>query len=128
MRSEGTRLCSHWARLSVFFLMIRRPPRSTLFPYTTLFRSTVTGRGAALARRERVGVHAEAHRAAGLAPLEPGGAENLVEPFRLGRALHGLRAGHDHRVHGAADPVAAHDPGRRAEVFEPRVGAGADED
>src|SRR5258707_10356975 len=23
-----------------FFLMIRRPPRSTLFPYTTLFRST----------------------------------------------------------------------------------------
>src|SRR2546422_10065642 len=29
------------ARLSLFFffLMIRRPPRSTLFPYTTLFRS-----------------------------------------------------------------------------------------
>src|SRR3989475_7021523 len=25
--------------LSIFFLMIRRPPRSTLFPYTTLFRS-----------------------------------------------------------------------------------------
>src|SRR2546427_637290 len=25
--------------LPVFFLMIRRPPRSTLFPYTTLFRS-----------------------------------------------------------------------------------------
>src|SRR2546425_12668031 len=30
-----------------FFLMIRRPPRSTLFPYTTLFRST--GIGGALA-------------------------------------------------------------------------------
>src|SRR5438309_9212910 len=27
------------AVLSFFFLMIRRPPRSTLFPYTTLFRS-----------------------------------------------------------------------------------------
>src|SRR6201994_4878809 len=27
------------ASRSVFFLMIRRPPRSTLFPYTTLFRS-----------------------------------------------------------------------------------------
>src|SRR5438034_6523114 len=27
------------AFFSVFFLMIRRPPRSTLFPYTTLFRS-----------------------------------------------------------------------------------------
>src|SRR5215471_19886753 len=30
-----------------FFLMIRRPPRSTLFPYTTLFRPVpVGGRGA----------------------------------------------------------------------------------
>src|SRR2546430_1290859 len=26
---------------SLFFLMIRRPPRSTLFPYTTLFRSSL---------------------------------------------------------------------------------------
>src|SRR2546423_1180093 len=26
-----------------FFLMIRRPPRSTLFPYTTLFRSMAVG-------------------------------------------------------------------------------------
>src|SRR3972149_8277665 len=30
------------SRLVFFFLMIRRPPRSTLFPYTTLFRSTRT--------------------------------------------------------------------------------------
>src|SRR6266705_5199548 len=29
----------------VFFLMIRRPPRSTLFPYTTLFRSPWRRRG-----------------------------------------------------------------------------------
>src|SRR6516162_932470 len=29
---------------SFFFLMIRRPPRSTLFPYTTLFRSRRHGR------------------------------------------------------------------------------------
>src|SRR5450830_929472 len=29
--------------LLFFFLMIRRPPRSTLFPYTTLFRSTRSG-------------------------------------------------------------------------------------
>src|SRR3712207_9392194 len=29
----------HICCLSFFFLMIRRPPRSTLFPYTTLFRS-----------------------------------------------------------------------------------------
>src|SRR3712207_8419986 len=29
-------------KLVFFFLMIRRPPRSTLFPYTTLFRSHVS--------------------------------------------------------------------------------------
>src|SRR5258708_18422799 len=28
-------------RALLFFLMIRRPPRSTLFPYTTLFRSLI---------------------------------------------------------------------------------------
>src|SRR2546429_9894454 len=37
---------------SFFFLMIRRPPRSTLFPYTTLFRTALyerlTARGARL--------------------------------------------------------------------------------
>src|SRR3990167_6976911 len=31
-------------RCPLFFLMIRRPPRSTLFPYTTLFRSGAWGR------------------------------------------------------------------------------------
>src|ERR1043166_6727476 len=30
------------AQVDFFFLMIRRPPRSTLFPYTTLFRSPGT--------------------------------------------------------------------------------------
>src|SRR3712207_7203463 len=30
---------SYHGRRIFFFLMIRRPPRSTLFPYTTLFRS-----------------------------------------------------------------------------------------
>src|SRR5258708_29294373 len=29
--------------LLFFFLMLRRPPRSTLFPYTTLFRSLAVG-------------------------------------------------------------------------------------
>src|ERR1044071_8077395 len=31
--------------MAAFFLMIRRPPRSTLFPYTTLFRSLQRGEG-----------------------------------------------------------------------------------
>src|SRR6266436_7364902 len=45
--------------ISFFFLMIRRPPRSTLFPYTTLFRSGArhasapAGRGDPRRRRRR---------------------------------------------------------------------------
>src|SRR5688572_33383070 len=38
----------------IFFLMIRRPPRSTLFPYTTLFRSVLAG--------SRTLVEAELHK------------------------------------------------------------------
>src|SRR6266576_6368888 len=37
-----------------FFLMIRRPPRSTLFPYTTLFRPAGAHRGASHDSRRRV--------------------------------------------------------------------------
>src|SRR5437773_9065472 len=33
--------CTH-QYIIIFFLMFRRPPRSTLFPYTTLFRSNET--------------------------------------------------------------------------------------
>src|SRR3712207_7044770 len=40
---------------SFFFLMIRRPPRSTLFPYTTLFRSDVPERGRHRAARRQSG-------------------------------------------------------------------------
>src|SRR5256885_10835269 len=38
-----------------FFLMIRRPPRSTLFPYTTLFRSVSDTVGTSGRRAERWG-------------------------------------------------------------------------
>src|SRR2546426_5960236 len=47
----------NWERVNpdgyflVFFLMIRRPPRSTLFPYTTLFRSSGRRHGSPRARR-----------------------------------------------------------------------------
>src|SRR5215217_9267314 len=43
-----------------FFLMIRRPPRSTLFPYTTLFRSRRLRPRAGSSR----GPHRSRHRAA----------------------------------------------------------------
>src|SRR5258708_25914176 len=55
-----------------FFLMIRRPPRSTLFPYTTLFRSDRKGdhRGAGRADRGREPArrrqHVLLHAAAGV--------------------------------------------------------------
>src|SRR3989440_8381936 len=44
LRRDGTTQCRGPVQTGlrgvfVFFLMIRRPPRSTLFPYTTLFRS-----------------------------------------------------------------------------------------
>src|SRR3712207_8305435 len=60
---------------SVFFLMIRRPPRSTLFPYTTLFRSAGAavgghgaGRGAAAGRPGGAGVRGEPRRPGGRRP------------------------------------------------------------
>src|SRR5258708_22003043 len=37
--SLPTSVLAYMSLLVCFFLMIRRPPRSTLFPYTTLFRS-----------------------------------------------------------------------------------------
>src|SRR6266403_3097679 len=54
--------------LIFFFLMIRRPPRSTLFPYTTLFRSTEGGvKVLADAKTDRiVGLHILGPRASDL--------------------------------------------------------------
>src|SRR5256885_8027457 len=40
----------HHMSILFFFLMIRRPPRSTLFPYTTLFRSVADRVDVRLAR------------------------------------------------------------------------------
>src|SRR3712207_8786607 len=59
----------------LFFLMIRRPPRSTLFPYTTLFRSDPRARLGV--RGVRPGAHAagaaghaRGHRLADRLPLD----------------------------------------------------------
>src|SRR3712207_8094945 len=54
-----------YCQQSCFFLMIRRPPRSTLFPYTTLFRSrrvrrevqTEVGDGPGQVEVEHTGLH-----------------------------------------------------------------------
>src|SRR5215204_5609331 len=62
---------SAWSlsRVLVFFLMIRRPPRSTLFPYTTLFRSHPRRRAAA---RQASTVTSARKRAQGMARRPPG--------------------------------------------------------
>src|SRR5438093_13397316 len=54
-------LCSQSCDILIylfFFLMIRRPPRSTLFPYTTLFRSPEMARAPARAVPRAHGVGA----------------------------------------------------------------------
>src|SRR5256885_11783115 len=68
-----------------FFLMIRRPPRSTLFPYTTLFRSPrrPTRRGA---RSRRASGDAPSP---GRAPLRP---DARTTPRRRGRGARSRRA------------------------------------
>src|SRR5579875_937290 len=51
LKGADRRMVGDRAHRGVFFLMIRRPPRSTLFPYTTLFRSRL------IAHRVHVGRH-----------------------------------------------------------------------
>src|SRR2546428_4321191 len=56
--------------------MIRRPPRSTLFPYTTLFRSVVGGAGRAAERtiHRQVAHELRVTESAALAQIDPSSA------------------------------------------------------
>src|SRR5215204_7419105 len=58
-----------------FFLMIRRPPRSTLFPYTTLFRPRRQAR--------TVGLHRRAVAQAPVLPRQPASAGRDRKSTRL---------------------------------------------
>ena len=75
--------------------------------------------------RQLVGVHGQAHRAARLPPVEPGGGEHPVEPLGLGLALHRERAGHDERAHAVLHLAALGHRGRGPQVLDARVGAAA---
>src|SRR2546429_2537572 len=112
--------------LFFFFLMIRRPPRSTLFPYTTLFRSRrsedVAGEtlepGAVVGRNGDVGVEIEALEV-GLARSprgDPGGvglAADLDDPGA------GPRPERNAPLHGSAA-----DAGQRGEFLGERIHVG----
>src|SRR3712207_9180213 len=73
--------------LTFFFLMIRRPPRSTLFPYTTLFRSEIATlqqetsslRGAVLLLFHDLGNDARTHGLAAFTDGKPRSEEHTSE-------------------------------------------------
>src|SRR5216684_2916808 len=71
--------------------------RAAVFALAAL-EIAIAGAGAALMRRQDVGVHADAHAAAGVAPLEAGSAENLVEPFFFSLRFDSARAGNNQRL------------------------------
>src|SRR6266705_7157441 len=98
--------------LPLFFLMIRPPPRSTLFPYTTLFRSRPHAAPAARhPARHRRGRHGTRRQP------RPGGRERSAPgPGRPGRGRPGLRPSRAARARGCGHrerkPVASLWPSR----------------
>src|SRR6266481_1271541 len=101
--------------------------RAAVFALATL-EIAIAGAGAALVRRQDVGVHADAHAAAGVAPLESGGAENFVEAFLFGLRFDTARAGNNQRLLDVFRHVLAFDKMRGGpEIIEARIGARADE-
>src|SRR6185369_9869831 len=80
------------------------------------FEVAVAGAGAALAGFELVGVHGQAHAAAGFSPFEAGFLEDAVEALSFGFAFHLAAAGDDHGIDGAGDFVTLDDGGGGAEV------------
>src|SRR5438046_3250682 len=91
-------LCFSYSRLHFtvllffFFLMIRRPPRSTLFPYTTLFRAS---RGQAMLKMKPAILQIPAPGPAGFLDLEPPEAdEGFLHQVLLQRRVRGQSA-HD---------------------------------
>mmetsp|Transcript_5266 Transcript_5266/g.10699 ORF Transcript_5266/g.10699 Transcript_5266/m.10699 type:complete len:671 (-) Transcript_5266:225-2237(-) len=92
------------------------------------FEVSVGGGGASFQRLEFVGVHGEAHGAAGFAEVEAGVGEYFVEAFVLGLFFDEAGAGDDHGVDSGGDFAAHGESGHFADVFDAAVGAGADED
>ena len=88
----------------------------------------VRRRGAALPLGELVGVHAQAHRAAGEAPFGAEVLEDPVEALGFGLETHLGGAGNDHEAHGTGLLPAAHHLGGGPEILDAGVRARAEED
>src|SRR3989441_3892111 len=100
--------------LFFFFLMIRRPPRSTLFPYTTLFRSILLRNDVAIRRHE--GLPLEVVPVFGTVPETVAVEEHGVRYLAAPRAGQKTGAFLDQRENRAL--VAAHaGPGRALDLF-----------
>src|SRR2546430_9117814 len=80
-----------YLQMNIFFLMIRRPPRSTLFPYTTLFRSEIGRVGGA--KEPAVDLKAMAENSAPGPVVRTVGAAPLVA-LRLDRKSTRLNSSH----------------------------------
>jgi hypothetical protein len=94
------------------------------------FEVAVAGGGAALAGLQAVGIHGQAHGAAGFAPFKACGLEDLVQAFALGLFLDQARAGYHHGQLDVFGHLAAQlldHGGGFAHVFDAAVGARADE-
>src|SRR3712207_8338814 len=74
--------------------MIRRPPRSTLFPYTTLFRSAARGRRGARRHERRAGARAGLAAVPGARPARPFAAARLRVRRRGDRKSTRLNSSH----------------------------------
>src|SRR5439155_4482933 len=96
--------------------------RASAWPLTTL-EVPVRRRRAALAGPEHIGIHAEAHRAALVTPLEAGFAEDAIETFPLRVRLDAHGPGHDESAQPRPNLAAANDLARETEVLEPGVRA-----
>src|SRR6266581_5298137 len=104
MITVGARtFCVNGCSFFFFFLMIRRPPRSTLFPYTTLFRSGRPLRSPPAARDERPRA-----RWSGAAPHSRRGLGTPRLGLRPGLPpLHGLHRVRAHALGPGAPPGGA---------------------
>jgi len=93
------------------------------------FEVAVGGAGAAFVGRKDVGIHGDAHAAAGVAPFESRVAKNFVEAFFFGLGFDAARAGDDQGLLDVAREMLAGDEMRGgAKIVEAGIGAGADED